>query len=98
MCDDLLDSAARTITLLEERLAELQGPICTAMIATDCSDAYLMYQLTYGTHGRPGICWKHGVVDGYVDCQIGPDWQDYYSCGSSECSYTALETELRSKS
>ena len=87
----IIDSMELTITHLVARLAELQGPILTAMIDADCSDAYLMYRLTAGARGRPGICWKHGAVNRHVDCQIGPDWQDYWSCDTPECDYRALE-------
>lgn len=96
--DDIMNSQALQIELLHDQLAELRGPVLTAMINHDRDDAYLMYQLTMGAHGRPGICWKHGAVDS-VEQQIASDWRDYYSCGQTDCSYHALELTLeRSKS
>ena len=93
MCDDLLRQAELDIEHLRDQLAELQGPILAAMTESESSDAYLMYQLSMGSHGRPGICWKHGAVD-YTECQIASDWHDYYSCGRTSCDYQSLERKL----
>jgi len=93
MCDDgMWEYMGAYIEELEDRIAELQGPILTAMLADDRADAWLMRRLTNG-HGKPGICWMHGAAE-TGDSEIGPDFSDFWSCGHSDCGYGAIARRL----